>query len=143
MVTSPTEISIQFLPNHCSAKGERCQGKNDFNSLYCRESLCYNSQKAQYPAEDIKLGKEKIKEGYKWKHIQVLHRFMMLLWITYPMKNRLTESTATVSCENDFDHVVGSVGRIMPHVEVKIGENNEILLRGVGTLIIFLKNKFY
>ena len=44
----------------------------------------------------------------------------------------LTESTATVSCENDFDHVVGSVGRIMPHVEVKIGENNEILLRGVG-----------
>ena len=36
----------------------------------------------------------------------------------------LTESTATVACENDNDHVVGSVGRIMPHVQVRIGENN-------------------
>lgn len=44
----------------------------------------------------------------------------------------LTESTATVSCESYTDHMVGSVGRLMPHVEVKIGENNEILLRGVG-----------
>ena len=33
----------------------------------------------------------------------------------------LTESTATVACENDNDHVVGSVGRIMPHVQVRIG----------------------
>ena len=44
----------------------------------------------------------------------------------------LTESTATVACENDNDHVVGSVGRIMPHVQVRIGENNEIMLRGEG-----------
>ena len=44
----------------------------------------------------------------------------------------LTESTATFACENDNDHVVGSVGRIMPHVQVRIGENNEIMLRGEG-----------
>ncbi len=44
-----------------------------------------------------------------------------------------TESTATVSCENVGDSAVGSVGRTMPHVEVKIDEsNNEILLRGGG-----------
>ncbi len=45
----------------------------------------------------------------------------------------LTESTATVSCENVGDSAIGSVGRLMPHVEVKIDpENNEVLLRGGG-----------
>lgn len=45
----------------------------------------------------------------------------------------LTESTATVSCEWKEDFCIGSVGRVLPGVEVKIGENNEILLRG-GTI---------
>lgn len=42
----------------------------------------------------------------------------------------LTESTATVSCFPDKGYEIGSVGMLMPDVEVKIGENNEILLRG-------------
>ena len=42
----------------------------------------------------------------------------------------LTESTATVSCFLDQGYEIGSVGTVMPDVEVKIGENNEILLRG-------------
>lgn len=44
----------------------------------------------------------------------------------------LTESTATVSCYNPFnvDYDIHSVGDVMPEVEVKIGENDEILLRG-------------
>lgn len=42
----------------------------------------------------------------------------------------LTESTATVSCFLDEGYEIGSVGTVMPDVEVKIGENNEILLRG-------------
>ena len=42
----------------------------------------------------------------------------------------LTESTATVSCTLPVGYDIGSVGHIMPGVEVKIGENNEILLRG-------------
>lgn len=45
----------------------------------------------------------------------------------------LTESTATVSCEWKNDFHIGTVGRLLPGVEVKIGENNEILLRG-GTI---------
>ena len=45
----------------------------------------------------------------------------------------LTESTATVSCEWKDDFRIGAVGRVLPGVEVKIGENNEILLRG-GTI---------
>lgn len=44
----------------------------------------------------------------------------------------LTESTATVSCYNPYnrDYEIHSTGDIMPEVEVKIGENDEILLRG-------------
>ena len=42
----------------------------------------------------------------------------------------LTESTATVSCFPDKGYEIGSVGTLMPDVEAKIGENNEILLRG-------------
>lgn len=42
----------------------------------------------------------------------------------------LTESCATVSCFVTPGFEIGSVGTIMPDVQVKIGENNEILLRG-------------
>ncbi|MGL4851340.1 MAG: AMP-dependent synthetase/ligase [Phocaeicola sp.] len=42
----------------------------------------------------------------------------------------LTESTATASCQWVDDYQIGSTGRVMPMVEVKFGEDNEILLRG-------------
>ena len=42
----------------------------------------------------------------------------------------LTESTATVSCEWIGDFRLGAVGRVLDGVEVRIGENNEIQLRG-------------
>lgn len=41
----------------------------------------------------------------------------------------LTESTATVSCYRSH-YEIGSVGTIIPDLEVKIGKDNEILLRG-------------
>ena len=42
----------------------------------------------------------------------------------------LTETTATVTCQWIDDFKIGSVGRVLPGVEVKIGENNEILVKG-------------
>ncbi|PJG85923.1 AMP-dependent synthetase/ligase [Conservatibacter flavescens] len=42
----------------------------------------------------------------------------------------MTETTATVSCWEDKGFNLNSIGTIMPNVEVKIGENNEILVRG-------------
>lgn len=42
----------------------------------------------------------------------------------------LTETTATVSCFLPKNFVIGSVGELMPDLEAKIGEDNEILLRG-------------
>lgn len=43
----------------------------------------------------------------------------------------LTESMATVSCNRQGEPCTpGSVGRVLPSVELKFGENDEILLRG-------------
>ena len=42
----------------------------------------------------------------------------------------LSETTATVSFYPDVDYVIGSVGNPLPGVQVKIGENNEILVKG-------------
>jgi long-chain acyl-CoA synthetase len=42
----------------------------------------------------------------------------------------LTETTATVSCFKDDVYTFGTCGTVMPGVEVKIGENSEILVKG-------------
>ncbi len=42
----------------------------------------------------------------------------------------LTETTATVSCFPKTDFEMGTVGKVMPEVDVKIGENSEILVKG-------------
>ena len=42
----------------------------------------------------------------------------------------MTETTATVSCWDDHNFNPNSIGKLMPNAEVKIGENNEILVRG-------------
>ena len=43
----------------------------------------------------------------------------------------LTESLATVSCDHlDEGYTIGSVGRPIEGIEIKIGENSEILLKG-------------
>ncbi len=42
----------------------------------------------------------------------------------------LTESTATVSCFPNVGYQIGSVGAVMPDLDIKIGAENEILLKG-------------
>ena len=42
----------------------------------------------------------------------------------------LTETTATVTCFPLRGFKIGTVGTVMPEVDVKIGDNNEILVRG-------------
>ena len=52
----------------------------------------------------------------------------------------LTESTATVSCFPYKGFKIGTVGTIMPNVQVKIGDNNEILLKGKTITPGYYKN---
>ena len=53
----------------------------------------------------------------------------------------LTESTATVSCFDYKGYQIGTVGHILPDVQVKIGEENEILLKGKTIFPGYYKNK--
>ena len=59
-----------------------------------------------------------------------VQEFVLSVGINMVAGYGLTESIATVSCENNFDHEIGSVGKLMPHREIKFGENDEILLKG-------------
>ena len=59
-----------------------------------------------------------------------VQEFVLSVGINMVAGYGLTESIATVSCENNFDHEIGSVGKLMPHMEIKFGENDEILLKG-------------
>ena len=46
----------------------------------------------------------------------------------------LTETTATVTCFPFKGFKIGTVGTVMPEVEVKIGDNNEILVKGLTVM---------
>ena len=59
-----------------------------------------------------------------------VQEFILSVGINMVAGYGLTESIATVSCENNFDHKIGSVGKLMPHMQIKFGENDEILLKG-------------
>ena len=59
-----------------------------------------------------------------------VQEFVLSVGINMVAGYGLTESIATVSCENNFDHAIGSVGKLMPHMQVKFGEDDEILLKG-------------
>jgi len=52
----------------------------------------------------------------------------------------LTESTATVTCFDYTGYEIGTVGSIMPDVSVRIGEDNEILLKGKTIFPGYYKN---
>lgn len=52
----------------------------------------------------------------------------------------LTESTATVSCYSYENYKIGTVGTIIPGVDVKIGSESEILLKGKTIFPGYYKN---
>lgn len=53
----------------------------------------------------------------------------------------LTETCATVTCDHPGrPATLGSIGRPLPGVEVKIGENNEILVKGATVMPGYYKN---
>lgn len=53
----------------------------------------------------------------------------------------LTETTATVSCFDYVGYEIGTVGKTMPDVEVKIGQDNEILVKGKTVFRGYYKNE--
>ncbi|QXO17760.1 AMP-dependent synthetase/ligase [Vibrio ostreae] len=57
-------------------------------------------------------------------------RFFHAVGINIKLGYGMTETTATVSCWDDDTFHPDSIGTMMPGAEVKIGANNEILVRG-------------
>jgi long-chain acyl-CoA synthetase len=61
---------------------------------------------------------------------ETIGRFFHAIGINVKLGYGMTETTATVSCWDDKCFNPDSIGMAMPGAEVKIGENNEILVRG-------------
>ena len=70
-----------------------------------------------------------------------INTFMRSIGVPIVYGYGLTESTATVSCFSYVDFKIGTVGRIMPDVQVKIGEDSEILLKGKTIFPGYYKNE--
>ncbi|NAW69072.1 AMP-binding protein [Vibrio sp. V27_P1S3P104] len=61
---------------------------------------------------------------------ETIGRFFHAIGINVKLGYGMTETTATISCWDDDVFNPDSIGLSMPGVEIKIGENNEILVRG-------------
>ncbi|MCG9680041.1 long-chain fatty acid--CoA ligase [Vibrio sp. Isolate24] len=61
---------------------------------------------------------------------ETIGRFFHAMGINVKLGYGMTETTATVSCWGDNSFNPDSIGTAMPGAQVKIGENNEILVRG-------------
>ena len=59
-----------------------------------------------------------------------LAKFFISLGLPIMYGYGLTETTATVCCYPYHNYVIGSMGSLMPSVDVKIGEDGEILVKG-------------
>jgi long-chain acyl-CoA synthetase len=59
-----------------------------------------------------------------------INRFMQSIDVHLIYGYGLTETTATVSCFPAQGFRIGTVGKVMPDIEVKIGEQSEILVKG-------------
>ena len=57
-------------------------------------------------------------------------RFFRAIGVNVTLGYGMTETTATVSCWDDNKFKLKSVGTLLPNIQAKIGENNEILLKG-------------
>ncbi|MFJ1424832.1 AMP-dependent synthetase/ligase [Capnocytophaga canimorsus] len=67
-------------------------------------------------------------------------RFFQAIGVNVKLGYGMTETLATVSCWDDIDFNLKSVGRLMPDTQMKIGEDNEILVKGGMVMKGYYKN---
>lgn len=67
--------------------------------------------------------------------------FMRSIGVPITYGYGLTESTATVCCFDYVDYEIGTVGTIMPDLQVRIGDDSEIQLKGKTIFPGYYKNK--
>lgn len=67
-------------------------------------------------------------------------RFFQAIGVNVKLGYGMTETLATVSCWDDVDFNLKSVGRLMPDTQMKIGKDNEILVKGGMVMKGYYKN---
>lgn len=70
-----------------------------------------------------------------------INEFMQSIGVPIAYGYGLTETTATVSCFDYVGYEIGTVGKVMPDLQVKIGEDNEILVKGKTVFKGYYKNE--
>ncbi len=70
-----------------------------------------------------------------------INTFMQCIGVPIVYGYGLTETTATVSCFDYTGFEIGTVGRVMPDVQVKIGPDNEIFVKGKTVFSGYYKNE--
>jgi long-chain acyl-CoA synthetase len=70
-----------------------------------------------------------------------INTFMQCIGVPIVYGYGLTETTATVSCFDYTGFEIGTVGRVMPDVQVKIGPDNEIFVKGKTVFRGYYKNE--
>jgi len=70
---------------------------------------------------------------------ETIIRFLRAVDIPLVYGYGLTETTATVSCFPQINYEIETVGKVMPQQEVRIGENNEIQVRGKNIMREYYK----
>jgi long-chain acyl-CoA synthetase len=71
----------------------------------------------------------------------MINEFMQSIDVHLIYGYGLSETTATVSCFPHIGFTIGTVGKVMPEVDVRIGENNEILVKGKTVMKGYYNNQ--
>ena len=107
-----------------------CRGKRPPLGLSLKYKL-YNSTVFSLIRKELGLENAHFFPTAGAKVSEEVEEFIHAVGINMMVGYGLTESLATVSCDNlDKPITIGSVGRPVEGIEVKIGENEEILLKG-------------
>ncbi|MFI4998374.1 MAG: AMP-binding protein, partial [Reyranellales bacterium] len=69
------------------------------------------------------------------------YRFFRSFGINLKQVYGATEATALISCQADADANPNTVGRPIPHIEVKIDDHGEVMLKGPNVFIGYFKQE--
>ncbi|MBN6069039.1 long-chain fatty acid--CoA ligase [Aggregatibacter actinomycetemcomitans] len=113
-------------------------GRKHFNTLAKQQKIGFLLKQQYALADKLVLGKLRALLGGRIRMMPcggaklepTIGLFFHSIGLNIKLGYGMTETTATVSCWNDFSFNANSIGTLMPGAEVKIGENNEILVRG-------------
>jgi long-chain acyl-CoA synthetase len=136
-----SKISRSSATKQAMFKWAISMGGKRFNYLCIKQSVPFGLRIAYAIADKLVLSKGRAVLGGNFRFmvcggaalsLDIIH-FFEQVGIHIKIGYGLTETVASVTCLLDDDINTNSVGKVMPLLDVKIGENNEIMVKG-GTV---------